>query len=135
MEKTTKVRYDHIDVAKGIGIILVIMSHVLSQYTLLSKIIYRFQVPLFFILSGVFAKPEDNFGVCLKKSFKRLFVPYTVFFCIGTVFTAFFSGFDSVGIKKLITIFILARPAEINVGALWFLACLFDVILLFNIFQ
>ena len=42
-------RLDWIDIAKGIGIISVLMGHNVSQ---LKPIIYAFHMPLFFILAG-----------------------------------------------------------------------------------
>lgn len=132
-ESKLQTRYSHIDVAKGIGIILVIMSHILSPYSTLSVIIYRFHVPLFFILAGVFAKPDASFFDFLKKSSKRLLLPYAVVFIIGVIFTLVINGPASVSLSIVAKCFYLASPYKINVGAIWFLPCLFSSSLLFNI--
>jgi fucose 4-O-acetylase-like acetyltransferase len=46
-------RLHYIDIAKGIGIILVVVGHT-STPLYLHNIIYQFHMPLFFILSGLF---------------------------------------------------------------------------------
>ena len=56
-------RIDFIDIAKGIGMFLVIVGHV-ETYDFINRMIYSFHMPLFFVLSGFFLKP-DHFG---KKS-------------------------------------------------------------------
>ena len=59
-------RYQWVDYAKGIGIILVVYGHCIrgivkaglveddSVFTLLDSMIYSFHMPLFFFLSGLF---------------------------------------------------------------------------------
>lgn len=55
MSEQTK-RIEALDVAKGIGIILVIIGHLSSSY--LHDWIYSFHMPLFFIISGICFKTE-----------------------------------------------------------------------------
>ena len=60
-----------IDIAKGLGICLVVLGH-LSDYfganmPRVYSFIYLFHVPLFFFLSGLFYKEYDSFSVILKK--------------------------------------------------------------------
>ena len=55
-------RYSHLDVAKGIGIILVFIGHLLSHDSYIGLTIYSFHMPLFFIVSGVFAKTYKDQG-------------------------------------------------------------------------
>lgn len=131
--KPSETRYDFIDVAKGIGVFLVIISHLLEYDSLLSIVIYRFHVPLFFLLSGLFAKTNVRFVDCLKKSTKRLLVPYLIFFAIGVVVTIVIYGFNSIDYLDLLRNFFLAKPTDINVGSIWFLAALFNVTILFNL--
>lgn len=52
-----------IDIAKGIGIIAVIMGHLGNIPPLLSHIIYSFHISLFFLLSRVFYK-DINMQKC-----------------------------------------------------------------------
>ncbi|MBF1069294.1 MAG: acyltransferase family protein, partial [Prevotellaceae bacterium] len=55
MSEQTK-RIEALDIAKGIGIILVIIGHMSSSY--LRDWIYSFHMPLFFIISGICFKTE-----------------------------------------------------------------------------
>jgi polysaccharide biosynthesis protein PslL len=61
-------RIVHIDIAKGIGILLVVLAHNgLQAYApFLHQFIYAFHMPLFFFLSGMFFKPEIGFLELLK---------------------------------------------------------------------
>lgn len=69
-----------IDVAKGLGISLVVLGHLIDYFGAdlpgVYPYVYLFHVPLFFFLSGLFFKEDESFADCLKKKFFRLFVPY-----------------------------------------------------------
>jgi fucose 4-O-acetylase-like acetyltransferase len=57
-------RLEHIDVAKGIGIILVVLGHnwiIRTEKGELFRIIFSFHMPLFFFLSGVLFKAQSDF--------------------------------------------------------------------------
>jgi hypothetical protein len=60
-------RVGYIDIAKGIGIILVVMGH--NDFSLISpfahKLIYSLHMPMFFFMSGMFFKPDVPFEVPL----------------------------------------------------------------------
>ena len=50
-------RYEHVDIARGIAILLVVMGHSCSSTSGdLNRMILGFHMPLFFFLSGLFAK-------------------------------------------------------------------------------
>lgn len=70
-------RYAHVDVCRGIAILLVVLGHCFqSSGADLNRVILSFHMPLFFFLSGLFAKTmtiEFFRGVCLKA--KKLLVP------------------------------------------------------------
>ena len=46
------VRVDEIDIAKGLGILLVIVGHLLPEDSWMRQIIYSFHMPLFMFISG-----------------------------------------------------------------------------------
>ncbi len=54
------VHYDEIDIAKGIGIILVVIGHAINSDSVLHTFIYLFHMPLFFIMSGLFIESESD---------------------------------------------------------------------------
>lgn len=71
-----------IDVAKGIGIFLVVLAHTIKN-DFVHSFIYMFHMPLFFLLAGMTIKyslkyEPKNF---ILKKLKRVIIPY-LFFCI-----------------------------------------------------
>ena len=71
-------RVPYVDIAKGIGIILVVMGH--NDFALISpfahKLIYSFHMPMFFFMSGMFFKPDMPFLTFLKNRFHRVLKPF-----------------------------------------------------------
>ncbi len=129
-----KERINWVDVARGIGVLLVIYGHGLAA-TPLRFIIYSFHMPLFFFLSGlVFHKRKnEKYLTVLKKDFKRILIPYFIFAAIS--FTLWLSNipFDRIRwdlvLKQIVGIFYGSGNngyLAINI-VLWFLPCLFIV--------
>jgi len=75
-------RIGYIDIAKGVGIWLMIFGH---QYIsdLTRTYIYSFHMPLFFMISGMFFCKGVAFGQTLKSSVRMLLIPYLVFSVIN----------------------------------------------------
>jgi polysaccharide biosynthesis protein PslL len=70
-----------IDVAKGIGIILVVGGHnwvVTHDKSEIFRIIFSFHVPLFFFLSGIFLKESSQLRSFLQSRTESLLKPYFV---------------------------------------------------------
>ena len=79
-------RYPHIDIAKGLLIILVVLGHISTGNDLDHKYIFWFHMPAFFILSGLFLAKERPMRDEAKNRFRRLIVPYLVFsLTLGTL--------------------------------------------------
>ena len=70
-----------VDIAKGIGIILVCYGH--CKGTTFSYEVFAFHMPLFFMLSGFFLK-QDSFKNFLYKKSRTLFIPF-IFFYVFTL--------------------------------------------------
>lgn len=73
-------RIEWIDNAKGVAIVLVVLGHIISTNSLLSRFIDSFHMPLFFMLSGLFVlkKTNDSFRSHLNNRFRRLMIPYFI---------------------------------------------------------
>ena len=81
-------REKYIDVAKGIGILLVVYGHVINSGSLeslsvVSQVIYSFHMPLFFFVTGyLLGLRKYDGGFSLSKQLKKvgltLFLPYFV---------------------------------------------------------
>ena len=126
------------DIAKGIGIMLVVIGHAFPDSTqlvsgsfsyILYRMIYSFHMPFFFFVSGLVS--SGIVGVSnwsekisqIKKKAMRLLIPY---FVIGAIFVPLriifgrFARFDY-DMSKLYTVFLGNNPC----GQLWFLYVLF----------
>lgn len=127
------------DVVKGLGIICVVYGH--SQIGLGHYIIYMFHMPLFFFVSGCLHKQRTLCESLVKKT-RSLLKPYlALFFICAFVDLGIemlkistcgdWGNFDLLGIVKMFNIF---NPKEnTSTGPLWFMICLFEVSLLFQL--
>ena len=92
-------RIKYIDIAKGIGILLVVMGHndLMAIFPFIKKLIFSFHMPLFFFLSGYFINTLTPFKVFFKKRFNGLLKPF--FFTIFMIY--FFSiSFENMSFAK-----------------------------------
>lgn len=125
-----------IDVAKGAGITLVVVSHVLARTdpgNWVTWFLFLFHMPLFFILSGFLQRPAGLNSLLRNKS-RSLLVPYFAYLLLLAVpvfaYTAAFKPNDLGGL-----IFELAFGGELLkgiFGVFWFVTCLFVAQLLFG---
>ena len=122
-------RINWIDVARGIGIILVIQGHALGADSY-RHFIYAFHMPLFFFLSGlVFNYKKYSLSVTFKKSVKGILVPYVLFailfYVIWWLQNAHFR-FELFAFVKHMQGIIYANSNNLFFNlVLWFLPCLF----------
>lgn len=122
-------RIRHIDIAKAVGIMLIIASHVWTTNDLRESCVFKawdailnsFYVPLFFMLSGVFESSDTDWG----KYFRRL-VRLGRYLAIFAVF-----GFCSVGlIRKTWTL-----ASCVHGTVIWFLIALFWITVIFGLIK
>jgi len=137
-----KKRLDYFDIAKGIGVILVLLGHLQGQdifcfspYILpMCEWIFSFHMALFFIIAGMLISYKGDIKkdikVLAKRRFKGIMVPYYwfSFFYMTVVIVAF--------IKKQILINTVALNlwyvlSCFGMSVLWFLPALFFGELLF----
>lgn len=116
-------RLEELDVAKGIGIILVVLGH-LEPGTYLMRFLYSFSLFLFFTCSGMLGVRYEkrNFLSILLSNCKRLLVPYFLFAVVSNAIDIAIGRIDVIQAGQNI-LFLNA-----NVGwnaALWFLVALF----------
>ncbi len=77
-------RLRHIDIARGIAILLIafthswLADHLFNETWKLVKVIFSFSLPLFFFLSGVFFKPEQGLRYLVMRRGDSLLKPYFV---------------------------------------------------------
>lgn len=117
-------RIGWIDMAKGYGMICVIIGH-LQELPGLIAYVYTFHMPLFFFLSGYVLKTNMSFYEFLKRKIKGILIPYfglgipaLLFFIAGHIYKNDLIIADSL---KVFFSFLIQR----RWGTIWFLACLF----------
>ena len=122
-------RVAYVDIAKGIGIILVVMGH--NDFALISpfahKLIYSFHMPMFFFMSGMFFKPDIPFWTFARQRFNRVLRPF--------LFMILFIFFTSISFSKVSIVEASRRLVKAMYGSgqyldwvqFWFLPHLFVV--------
>jgi acyltransferase len=83
-QPTTRVVW--IDRAKAVGILLVVVGHVAALPREITDYIYRFHMPLFFMLAGAVASPgrlAEGFRPWVVRQARGLVVPYLFFWAIS----------------------------------------------------
>lgn len=137
-----KKRLDYFDIAKGIGVFLVLIGHLqgeeifqYSPYILpVCEWIFSFHMPFFFIVSGMLICYKKDtlkeFNIVAKNRFKGIMLPYYwfSFFYMLVVFVAFFKKQIMVD-TVLINLWYVFICYGMNV--LWFLPALFFAELIF----
>ena len=116
-------RINWIDMARGYGIILVILGHM--YIFRLSSWIYSFHMPLFFFLSGYVFNTHKFFSKLFVKKVKSLIKPYfflSIIVIAYRVLESIILGKD-INIIKQIWLFLIQRRQT----ALWFITCLFVI--------
>ena len=120
-------RIAYLDVAKGIGILLVMLGHNYVKASLpgMEKFIFSFHMPFFFLVSGMLFKPNYPLLVMFKRRFETLIRPYLA--AIILLYSVYFFYTDI----KIMTLFrrivrsLYASGNYIEWAQLWFLPHLF----------
>ena len=73
-------RMTHFDIAKGIAFIGVVWGHFLSPHG--TVIIYTFNLPLFFVVSGYFLNRNKDSITYIREKAVQLLPPYLITGCI-----------------------------------------------------
>lgn len=123
-------RSPEVDVAKGIGIVLVVLAHCCGG-ALLSNVINSFHMPLFFCLSGLFLfRKNESFRDFINKKAKSLLFPCLIF---GILLSTYSTTLDYVRGESEIPLGLRYVGLFINTrhnpypGSLWFFLALFLV--------
>ncbi len=117
-------RIEFIDLAKGVCILLVVITH--CGISLSYPGLQTMRMPLYFILSGLFFKDYGGFVQFVVKKTNRILLPFLFFYLLGYVVfyillysTTGFLKTDANGILDVFT-----QRQYFN-GPIWFLLCLF----------
>lgn len=120
-------RVQYIDIAKGIGILLVVLGHndLAAYHPMLHRFIYAFHMALFFFLSGIFFKPERSFKEIFTRRFKTLIKPLIFALLLIYGISVFFGKMSfAMALQRLLKSLYMTGP-YLNWVQLWFLPVLF----------
>ena len=124
-----KERIAWVDTAKGIGILLVFLGH-LVETSWPGMWAYSFHLPLFFFLSGFLFTVKDSFGKFFKKKAKSILLPYVSLGIIICFFAALWDTLFATSVlhPSFLTTFlknIFYMVIQNRFATLWYLAVLF----------
>jgi fucose 4-O-acetylase-like acetyltransferase len=128
----TKQRIEWIDIAKGLGIIMVIAGHTIAlRY---SQWLYAFHLPLFFFLSGLVYNQlkYNNYVFFAKVKAKQILLPWVVFFLIALIFCLIIPQWrENLSIHQILVELYTTNSNNIQNSSIWYLICMFVA---FNLF-
>lgn len=125
-----KNRITWIDIAKGIGIFLVVLGHNSIPPSIFGYI-FSFHMPLFFFLSGFLLLSDrfNNFSFFFKKKFQSLILPYfylgLIVYLYWLVVVQKFTPFDIALLKPIADLIYGSTSLDTIFTPLWFLPSLF----------
>ncbi len=70
-----KKRVSYIDIARGLGILAIVLCHGCRDHYI-SRYLFSFEVPLFFMLAGMTFSDRDDFASFAMKKFRTVMVPF-----------------------------------------------------------
>lgn len=128
------------DVMKGIGIVLMLVGHIPPGEKIYC-FIYSFHMPLFFLLSGAFAKVSSDLKDAIVKDLKRLVSPVlvTMAFIIALSPLYYFidGNFNNVVAQVLSLLWlgdaVRTKWGLVTIDSMWFLMALFWARCLFRV--
>jgi polysaccharide biosynthesis protein PslL len=122
-------RIEFIDIAKGIGILLVVFGHnqIKTILPAPTAFIYTFHMLLFFLLSGMFFRADMSFWDLILRRFRTLLQPYIVTILLIYSVVFFFSNVQLSTITRHLAKAAYASGNYLDWAQLWFLPTLFAV--------
>lgn len=122
------------DIAKGLGIILVIAGHTFSMDYVYP--IYAFHLPLFFVLSGVvldstLIQSDKQF---LLRQTQRILRPWAILWCISFFVCLCIPQWRcQLSLDQILREFYTANTNCVQNSSIWFLVCMFMMYVLFSL--
>ena len=126
-------RIEWIDMAKGIGIICVIIGHI-THNSFLGMWVYSFHLPLFLFISGYLFNPKANLREFSKSRFKQCIIPYVTLGTLVVIFNilrplddSYIYGWEKPDIKGIALDHIKRYLLQERYATLWYLSVLLGV--------
>lgn len=128
----TKQYVEWIDIAKGIGILLVIAGHTI--YLGISSPLYAFHMPLFFLLSGlVYDKNKySKASVFFPAKTKQILKPWGIMWIISLLVCLIIPEWrEALSLRIIIKEFYTTNSNNVQNSSLWYLPCLYIMFILY----
>lgn len=129
----TAMRYQHVDIAKALCVILVVLGHsvIMSRHAELDSVLRSFRMPLFFFLAGIFFPWRRTFTQLAWSKADALLKPALVFFLLLLAARVMWKGWD----PALLVAGFLGDAGKIAGGSpLWFLPHLWLLFVFSHVF-
>ena len=129
--KNEKKRIEYFDIAKGIGIFLVVWAHAKAPF---QNVMYQFHMPLFMLISGMLYNTKSKPGEYIVKKVKSLYIPFVFWNLSCCIIKAIVTSadFKATAVKSLEIILTLSKDGEFF-GATWFLGSLFVISVVYKL--
>lgn len=141
--RKTGIEIDWIYIAKAIGIILVVIGHFSpsaapAYWSNIRGVIYKFHMPLFFLLSGyLYDHGKYSYLTLIKRKSERLLIPFIsiaiIFFVIKLFFGKVFKLQNPFEVSQALAVAV--DPLNSHMPLLWFLHALMIIFLIYPLFR
>ena len=133
VKKASGSRIRSVDIAKGIGMICIILGHLNSPS--INRFVYTFHVPIFFLIGGYFISEKRSVAAFVKSKAKTLLIPYCIS-CVLIITLGTLKGYVQGNAPQELREWVVAslygaggtlnHPFHIRgIGAIWFLLASF----------
>ena len=118
-----KKRIEYLDIAKGIGIIMVVWAHANGPFR---NFIYQMHMPFFFLLSGLLYNSGTSLKSFFLKRLKSLYIPFAFWNSFSFCIKSYLHGIRLRSIAQhVLRILLMIEKDGQFFGATWFLPALF----------
>lgn len=127
-----KQRNQTIDIAKGIAIILMVIGHCYEGDNAVSRLIYAFHMPFFFLISGTLYAEKWKNGITfsLPSTARKLLVPYFVFDALFALFMLVLGRANNL-VSSFLNVLIHQVLPLLGRTVTWYLPCYLMVLCIF----
>lgn len=129
MDGMGKKRIYYLDIAKGIGVFLMVLGHVPDLTIPARQFVTSFHMPLFFVISGILMnatnETERDMAEIRQRKWRSIMVPYFVFSVLSLLVEAFCTGVLKNGLWEIFWEHLFATVCLSGASVFWFLPALF----------
>ena len=134
-----KERIGYYDIARGLGIIFVVIGHIGTFYGPFRSFIITFHMALFFMISGMLiletGEEERNLAEIIKKKFYRIMVPYILFSALSILIEFVRLSLQDVYYWPHFKALLITAGSFYGNSVMWFLPALFISEIIFLIIR